>query len=62
MGVISQGMRLFAYVKEVDKVHHFKKHIHFLIGGTFVLVCLHCLILIPILPFFYLPKHWVFIP
>jgi hypothetical protein len=35
MGVISQGMRLFAYVKEVDKVHHFKKHIHFLIGGMF---------------------------
>jgi hypothetical protein len=35
MGVNSQGMRLFAYVKEVDKAEHFKKHIHFLISGTF---------------------------
>jgi hypothetical protein len=57
MGVDSQGMRLFAYVKDVDKAQHFKEHIHFLIGGTF------CFALFTLFDFntyptiFDIPKH-----
>jgi hypothetical protein len=62
MGMNSQGTRLFAYVKEVDKAQHFEEHIHFLIGGMF------CFGLFTLFDFntyptiFDIPKHWVFIP